>query len=69
MTLRGGLGKQTKLSPAGSSSEWWSQRTVPMRVVVTHGRVVCRAAHASVTVTVDRTRACASNTGATERLD
>ena len=37
MTLRGGLGKQTKLSSTGSSSEWWSQRTVPVRVVVTHG--------------------------------
>eukprot|EP00966_Prymnesium_polylepis_P208790 4837059-Prymnesium_polylepis.1 len=27
------LGKQTKLSSAGSSSEWWSQRMVPVRVV------------------------------------
>eukprot|EP00966_Prymnesium_polylepis_P025960 598290-Prymnesium_polylepis.1 len=52
MTLRGGLGKQTKLSSAGSSAEWWSQRTVPVRVVVTHGCVVCRAAHASVTVSM-----------------
>eukprot|EP00966_Prymnesium_polylepis_P215143 4982552-Prymnesium_polylepis.1 len=55
MTLRGagGLGKQTKLSSAGSLSEWWSQHTVPVRVVVTHGCVVsCRAAHASVTDTV-----------------
>ena len=41
MTLRGGLGKQTKLSSAGSSSEWWSQRTVPVRVVVTHAAASC----------------------------
>jgi len=37
MTLREVLEEVEKLSPTGSSSLWWSQRTVPVRVVVAHG--------------------------------
>eukprot|EP00966_Prymnesium_polylepis_P114985 2657696-Prymnesium_polylepis.1 len=52
MTLRHSVGNVEKLSPTGASLGWLTQRNGPVRVVVTHGRVVSGAVHASVTASM-----------------